>query len=300
MQFIDDRSDISPMYDPPADGLNPYLDAPGAPIFVEEPGVFDTLVSLGSTLFGLLLTVVWIWMIVDCVRREPDRFFWLWIILFFPWFGSLVYFFARWLPSNQIRTPASLRWWTRRRELTQLETAARQIGNAHQFVLWGDGMREAGMPARAQAAYRTALDSEPTNLQALWGTAQVNMQQSEFDAALEKLQQLIEIDPQYKFGDVSLAYGRALVETGRLEDAELHLKQHVRRWRHPEAMYLLAELMADRGGVVEARGQLEALILDIDGSPKGIARKHRRWKSRAHRRLQRLTKEASNGRSKRP
>lgn len=36
---------------------------------------------------------LWIWMIVECARKDPDRNVWLWIIIFVP-MGSLIYFFG--------------------------------------------------------------------------------------------------------------------------------------------------------------------------------------------------------------
>ena len=44
---------------------------------------------------------------------------------------------------------------------------------------------------------------------------------------------ILDADPQYKFGDVALAYGLALIDKQDLAAARTHLEQHVRRWRHP-------------------------------------------------------------------
>ena len=99
---------------------------------------------------------------------------------------------------------------------------------------------------------------------------------------------VLDQDAQYKFGDVSLAHGRALVELDELDAARTHLQQHVRRWRHPEAMYLLARLCANQGDTTAAREHLSGLIQDINGSPAAIGRKFGRWKSRARQLLRKL------------
>jgi len=50
--------------------------------------------TLGSTAVAF-----WIWMIIDCVTREPaegnERLIWIIIIVFAHWIGALIYFFVR-------------------------------------------------------------------------------------------------------------------------------------------------------------------------------------------------------------
>lgn len=248
-------------------------------LFWAFQGVFSVL--------SLVLLALKIWMIIDCLRKDPDRYFWFWIILIVP-FGELVYFFVRWVPGRQLRMPKALKRWTGSKELTRLEIAAMQIGNPHQFIQYGDALREAGHNDRAGQAYREALEKDPKNTQALWGAAQVEMIRKNFAAAVELLDCILKIDPQYKFGDVSLAYGKALHELGRRDEAFTHLEAHVRRWRHPEALFLLATIDAEKGNTREARTQLQGLLLDINGSPTAIARRQANWKSRARKLLRKL------------
>ena len=49
-------------------------------------------------IIGLLLSIFWIWMIVDCATNEVStgntKLIWILVIIFVP-FGSLIYFFVR-------------------------------------------------------------------------------------------------------------------------------------------------------------------------------------------------------------
>ena len=141
---------------------------------------------------------------------------------------------------------------------------------------------------QADEAYNEALKKEPDNIQALWGSGQTLISRSRFAAAKERLTRVLEIDPQYKFGDVSLELGRSLAELGEKDAAREHLDEHIRRWRHPESVYMLALLEAERGQTEVANEHLRAMIMDIDGSPKGIARRNGMWRSKAKRMLNRL------------
>lgn len=245
-------------------------------------------------LFGPFAWVVYvaagglkIWMLIECVRKDPDRYLWMWIIVFVP-FGSVIYLFARWLPESGVRPPQFLRRMFRGRELERLRSAALQIGNPHQYIQWGDALRETRQFQQATSAYAQALQKDPDSMQALWGAALVDMELKSYQSARDRLARILELDPNYKFGDVSLELGKALHLLGREDEAIAHLLKHVKRWPQPEALYLLASLEAKRGDQGSARVHLEALLLDLTSSPKSIARKHSAWRSRARRLLRKL------------
>jgi len=237
---------------------------------------------------ALIGTVFWLWMLIHCIRNDPERYIWLWVIIILNIFGALIYFIARWLPQTRLQPPKFLNRLTRGKELQRLQVAARQIGNSHQFVQLGDAQREMGQYEPAADSYFKALEKEPKNLQALWGLAQVEMHWKQFDKARPRLESVLAVDPQYKFGDVSLAYGRCLLELGEKDAAFEHLGEHLKRWKTPESQVVYGELLADRGDAVGARKILEGMILEVSGSPKFFKRQSARWVRKAKRILARL------------
>lgn len=238
----------------------------------------------------LVYSAFWIWMLVHCFRTEPDRFFWIWLMVIIPFPGALIYGIVRYLPEANLKPPEFMRRWTRGKELQRLESAAQQIGNPHQFVQWGEALNDVGRVAEAQDAFQQAVDRDPRNCQALWGLAQTQFARKQYEPALYAVDRVLEIDPQYKFGDASFLKGRCLMELGREDEARDHLAAHVRRWRHPEALYRLAVLQQKSGDVAAARQTLVAMLQDLATSPAAIARKFGRWKSRAKKMLRGLLK----------
>lgn len=252
--------------------------------FVGSTWLIGTLGGLTS----LVYFVLFFYMLYHCDRNEPDRNFWFWIIFIAQPFGLVAYILVRYLPSRDVRIPAKFLRWTRQRELTRLEIAAEQIGNPYQYILWGDALRDVRMFDQAFHAYGQALAKDPRNLQALWGSAQVALIQKRYSDVLSFTAVILEMDPEYKFGDVLLAHGRALSETGKDDEALSSLDKHVKRWRHPESLYLLAEIHDRRGDSKTARECLTMLVKDINASPAPIARRHGRWKNMANRRLKKM------------
>lgn len=264
--------------------LNPH--APGlwmlGPVVV-LPWVFSAL--------WLLYSAFWLWMLIHCIRFEPDRFFWIWVMLIVPFVGVIVYAATRYFPAGDHPAPELVRRWLRGKDLARLQAAAEQIGNPHQFIQWGDALRDVGGWRRAGSAYDQALRKDPENLPALWGAALVAEHDGRSGDVVALCRKILAKDPQYKFGDVSLAFGKALADQGKTDDARAHLDQHVRRWRHPEGLYLLAKLCREQGDPAAARQHLRSLLQDLNASPTAIARKHGRWKSRARQLLRQLPAE---------
>jgi hypothetical protein len=242
----------------------------------------------GSGPVSLLLTGLTIWMLIECLRSDPDRQMWWWIILVLPGVGPLVYFFVRWLPNHNVPAPRWVVGLRRGAEIRRLESAAYQIGNAYHFVHLGDALRETGHFERASESYTRALEKEPANLAALWGAALVDTHFKDYDAARDKLEKILAVDPQYKFGDVSLLYAKSLLNLDRHDEALAHLQKHVKRWRHPEGLYLLAWLDSQSGRTQEARDNLQAMLMEIESSPPPIARKQGSWRRRGRQLLRKL------------
>ena len=62
-------------------------------------GGFELLLFVPLLALGLLGTVFWIWMLIDCAMNEPsegnDKLVWILVILFAHLLGALIYFFVR-------------------------------------------------------------------------------------------------------------------------------------------------------------------------------------------------------------
>jgi H+/Cl- antiporter ClcA len=62
-------------------------------------GFFGLLFALVVFSLGVLGTVFWIWMLVDCATKETsqgnDKLIWILIILFTHLLGAALYFFVR-------------------------------------------------------------------------------------------------------------------------------------------------------------------------------------------------------------
>ncbi|MFN0018501.1 MAG: tetratricopeptide repeat protein, partial [Pirellulaceae bacterium] len=242
-------------------------------LLAEEVDFYDEPVSPGFSIyrffsvifpFGFsILGALWLWMLIDCLRHEEDRQSWLGVLIILWAPGAVAYFFLRWLPRQRRLQRSLFGWLTHGRKIGRLQAAAHHIGNCNQFVELGEALREVGRVDEARTAFQKALAKDPGNLQALWGAARVEEAASNYSAARQHLQAILDVDSGYKFGDVSLTYGRVLVEMKDSQEARIHLERHVSRWPDPEAIVRLAVVLIEQGESGAARTRLQGLLLDM-------------------------------------
>lgn len=61
--------------------------------------IFGFLCMLISGAMGLAMLVLWVWMLIDCLTKEPsegnDKLIWALVILFANGIGALIYYLVR-------------------------------------------------------------------------------------------------------------------------------------------------------------------------------------------------------------
>lgn len=64
-----------------------------------DVAVFGLLTFFILGVLGLGGTILWVWMLIDCVTKEPsegnDKIIWILVILFTHLLGALIYYFYR-------------------------------------------------------------------------------------------------------------------------------------------------------------------------------------------------------------
>ncbi len=62
------------------------------------PLLIILMVAFGVVI-SLLITVFWLWMLIDCIKNEPDegntRVIWAVVIILLGGLGAIIYYFAR-------------------------------------------------------------------------------------------------------------------------------------------------------------------------------------------------------------
>lgn len=238
----------------------------------------------------LLVFLFWAWMFCDCFQYERRRARLAWALGLIPsgFLGAIAYFLFRWTPRNLLSSNPFVKRRGLQPKLQEAIANVRNIGKAHQYVQLGHIYCDMGNGDHALAAYQQALAREPNNVEALWGSTSIELENKNLDRAFMLLRCLMEIRPDFKYGDASLAYGQVLYELGDFNLAQQHLEAHLQQWSHPEAALLMAQIQAHQQNMPGACEVLETMIANVQGAPAFHYHKHRRQVAQGKRLLKTL------------
>lgn len=244
----------------------------------------------------LLGTGFWVWMLIDCYRNEPERIAWGLLIFFFNLPAALVYCVIRFLPRHLHTAPMLdgvdrrfFNRWLRKSDLWQAEAAVRHIGKEQQYLELAQIQNSMGLTQEARQSYLAALEKSPSDPHILWQIASFEANARQPEKARSHLERLLQIDPEYRYGDASTLYGRVLIDLEQWDQARSHLESHIRRWANPESMVMLAELQIKAGNTDRARHVLDTMIANLRGGPEFNRKRNRQYLRRAERLLRQLT-----------
>ena len=232
--------------------------------------------AISTVLWGLG-GIFWIWMMVDCILNEPDKYMWLWILFIGNIPAAIVYFIVRQPVAFRAVMPKFLLRLTRGNEISRAALDAYNVPNAYNYSKLGCVYSDLGDTKNAGIAFAKALEFDPKDIVSLWGSAQVDIKNKNYEEAKQKLETLLKIAPEHGYGDPALEYGRALYELQDYKAAKAQLLKYLKKWSNPEAKMMMARILADEGNTSEAGKILDEALLDIKGAPKFYFNRKRKW-----------------------
>jgi hypothetical protein len=244
---------------------------------------YEKEVKLKMNSIYLILTILWILMIVDCVRHEPEKSFWLFVLFSLNFVGAIIYLIVRYLPQNIGHRAYG------NQKFKQAEADVNNIGKAYQYTRLGDILLDRGNFNEAMMAYQQALDKEPSNLDALWGISLILFKTKQLDLAKENLQTLLKIEDSFKTGDASFLYGKVLFEMEDWELAKTHLENDIKHWNHPESSLMLAKILIQQEQHQDAYQYLKRMVSTVKAAPLFHYKRHRQVVKTGERLLKKLT-----------
>jgi hypothetical protein len=242
----------------------------------------------GAALFSALPLILAIVAIVDIVRTGAD-WYWILIVLFFPVLGSIAYFAVvrgPWRSGGRAAalSPATARRLQAQRRLREIAVQLAHWRGPALLVEAGEQLLVLGKYAQAEAHLREAADGGAGAEDYGLPLAQALEMQGRFAEAAAILEPLCRAAPDAHFGELQLAYARALDESGRGEEAERELRDLLERRGLLEARVRLARRLLRRGESDAARQALAEARAEAAQLAPYLRRRHRRW-VRAARRL---------------
>ena len=196
--------------------------------------------------------------------RSGQQMYWLIILFSFPLLGSLVYFFAIYLPNSRIEhgarkaVAAAARTLDPTRELREAKAAFDYTPTAQNQMRLALAQLEAGATEEAAANYEACLQGPfAADREIRFCAARAFVESGRFDTAMTHLEALRKSDAGFRTEQVSILTARALAGLGRAADARAEFEASAER---APTFVMLAEyaIWAYQAGDLTLAGRLQS------------------------------------------
>jgi hypothetical protein len=188
-------------------------------------------------IFGIGLHVLVALFFAIHAIRNGQQLFWLLILFSFPLLGSVVYFFAIYLPGSGWRHGArkvakvAVKTLDPSRELREARAAFDYTPTAQNQMRLAAAQLQAGDAAEAANTYEAGLQGPfAGDLEIRFGAARANFACARGGAAVAHLQQIRQADANFRAEQVSLLLAQALAGAGRQAEAKAEFEFAVARF----------------------------------------------------------------------
>jgi len=232
----------------------------------------------GNPLF-LLVPVFQIWMLVDAIRRE--EWFWAVLILLFPGFTALWYFFMVYRAAPSATLGFELPGAAKRQRIKELEVLIHNLDKPHHYLELGDIYFQKGNLAKAETCYRASLQRDPQDIDARAHMGQCLLRQNKPEEASTLLYQVCAQNPKHDYGYSLMAYAETLQMLGD-KDGAIHVwKQVLDEHNYARARVQLGQLYLAEKKRDLAELELRAAVNDDRHAPGFQRKRDRVWIRRA-------------------
>lgn len=233
---------------------------------------------LFSSTFYVITIVLQLICVLHCIKKGNQQN-WIWIIVFLPWIGSLVYFFSEILTRRNISTvqtgvteiikPSG--------SIKKLEENLRFSDTFNNRIALADAYLASGQTNRAIELYETSLtDAFAENGDVIGQLIRAYYHEKKYEDVIRSAKRIY-TQPQFTRSKAHILYAMSLNYVGKPDEAEKEFQQMRGRFSNFEARYYYSLFLQQQNRPAEAR-QLLSDICDEAPQLSTIERRyHREW-----------------------
>jgi len=248
-------------------------------MFGSPPLGFLSLSSILDSPFTLVISIFWLWMLVDAVRRSE----WIWV--FFMVIGSVVtavlYYFMVYRAAPSATQGFELPGAQDRQRIKELQAQIHNLDKAYYHYQLGDIYFQKGKLKEAEKCYRCALEREPDDINTRAHLGQCLLRQERPAEARPLLTAVVAENPKHEYGYSMMALAETLTAL-KETDAALDLwKQVTAAHSYARAKVQLAEIYLIKDQRDLAAKEVKEVVDDDLYAPPFQRKRDRVWVRRA-------------------
>jgi hypothetical protein len=212
-----------------------------------------------------LHVIIAVFFAIHAIRNRYEMY-WLWILFVFPFLGSVVYFFAIYLPNSRLEqglkkgSTQALKILNPGKELRAARRAVDLTPSSQNQVRLANALLETGNTSAAIAQFEECLAKAPANDLALrLDVARAKIKNNQTNEAIDLLRNIRSQNPNFRVEDVTLLSAKALAAVGRDDDARAQFEYLLKTFGNFEGRVEYAIWLAQKNEMSYAQ-QLKAEI----------------------------------------
>ena len=242
-----------------------------------------SILSLLSSPIGLVILGLLVICVIHAIRTG-NIFPWIYVIVFLPAIGSLIYFFMVILP-GLLRSRGARKFGQSAaraidpdKDYRQAIREAEMVGSVDAKRTLAEHLVQRGKYAEAIELYHNALQGHFRDDPVLWlGLARAQFLSGEAAAAQASLDELQRLDPKFASADAHLLYARVLEAQDKTDEALAEYEKLARYFPGEEARVRYAQLLDKTGARDRAREVFAQVLKSLDGAPRHYRAAQREW-----------------------
>jgi hypothetical protein len=228
--------------------------------------------------FYILTIVLQAICVIHCVKKRKQQN-WIWLIVFLPLIGGLIYFFSEIVTNREIRhVKAGVgEIFNPSGSIKKLEDNLRFSDTFNNKVALADAYLTAGQTARAIELYESSLTGAFTENEYVTAQLITAYYSEKKYAEVLKIVPIIYKSPQFARSKAHILYAMSLAYSGKDEQAEKELLGMKGRFSNFEARYYYALFLQKNNRNAEARQVLSEIAEEIPQLSSVERRYNQQW-----------------------
>lgn len=232
---------------------------------------------------GLISLALLVGCVVHMIRTN-NIFPWIYVVVFLPSVGPLIYFFIVIVPGLfRSRTAQQLQRGAARaidpnKDYRAAMREVEMVGSVDAKRAFAEQLIQRGQYADAIEMYQNALQGQfVTDTALLLGLARAQFLNGDGAGAQASLYAIQAADPKFSSEDAHLLYARALELQNKNDEAAEEYKRLVPYFAGEEARTRYAQLLAHMGRMDEARALFTQVVKNLDGAASRYRASQKEW-----------------------
>lgn len=210
-------------------------------------------------IYGLAPLLLTVFALVHFFKRGGGNYYWMFLILFLPTIGPIVYIIVEVLPELRAGQ-ASSGWLAKRKRFRELEAVVLDNPSAGNLEELADLLLQEKNYARAREYFDRAIGSRTDLPDPFYGRALCSLELGEVQKAIADLEKVLAMDRRHDYGRAMGLFASAYGQTGHPERAEQLFREVLTNSTLSETQYRFAEFLARQGKAEEARQWAQRVV----------------------------------------